>query len=57
VRRAMLALAAVAIGLAAAGLRSTLGGRAPDPALAVDLAREGNRRFPDSEEAPVRASS
>jgi len=29
---------------------------ATDPALALDLAREGNRRFPDSADAPERAS-
>jgi hypothetical protein len=27
-----------------------------DPARAVELAREGNRRFPDSPDAPERAS-
>ena len=27
-----------------------------DPALATELAREGNRRFPDSADAPERAS-
>jgi hypothetical protein len=27
-----------------------------DPAAAVDLAREGNRRFPDSPDAPERTS-
>ncbi len=34
-------------------LRSASGN---DPALAVELAREGNRRFPDSADAPERAS-
>jgi hypothetical protein len=27
-----------------------------DPALAIDLAREGNRRFPETPDAPERAS-
>jgi hypothetical protein len=37
-------------------MRALRGAREHDPALAVELAREGNRRFPNSADAPERSS-